>query len=37
MEMENDSKELFEVKGKIKLQLYNKIVVLTEVYYLKAS
>ena len=37
MEMENDSTERCEIKGKVKLRLGNKIIVLTEFYYLKMS
>ena len=37
MEMENESTEEFKTKGKVKLHIKDKIIVLTDVYYLKAS
>ena len=37
MEMENETTEECNIKGKIKLHIEDKIIVLTDVYYLKAS
>ena len=37
MEMENDSTKEFRTKGKVKLHINENIIILTDVYYLKAS
>ena len=37
MEMANESTEEWKTKGKVKLHIEDKIIVLTDVYYLKAS
>ena len=37
MEMENESTEEFKTKGKVKLHIKDKTIVLTGFYYLKAS
>ena len=35
--MDNEEVEKFEIKGKVKLQVNNKTIILTDVYYLKSS
>ena len=37
MDMENESTENFEIKGKVNIQVHRKNIILTELYYFKLS